>query len=366
MKSAISDIKVGIIGLGLIGGSIARALKARADITVRMAVDHDERSLIKAASDGCIKEFSTDIFAVRDCDIVFICVPVSATISVLDKIKDFYTGIVTDTASTKSSIDAHVRTNCPGMRFIGAHPMAGSDKTGYGASSAGLYENAPYIICDSSGISVSEDDKRIMESLIGTMGARILHMDISEHDRAVGLVSHLPHVAAYALVEALSAKNDDKLKTIAAGGFKDITRIVSSDPALWADILCDSGETVLDLIDDYSVSLGRIRDHIAAGDREGIKAVFESAKNYRESVDLPGTYRKEYVQIWVDVDDKPGMIASVAGIFADAGINIRNIAIQDSREYEGGSLRITVQSGDDAARGTELLTGLGMRARVVR
>lgn len=360
------DVKIGVIGLGLIGGSVAKAYKARTGKPLYIAVDRNIDSLRSALGSGCVKRTSTDVSDVSDCDIVFICVPVSNTVDVLDSLHSFYKGVVTDTTSTKSSIYRHVAENCPGMRFIGGHPMAGSDKTGFNAASDGLFENAPYIICESKELKSLSEDLEMLETIVEQIGAVVFKMDAKEHDRTVGLVSHLPHVVAYALVDTLNRTDDERLRTIAAGGFKDITRIVSSDPVLWADILSDSGQTILKLIEEYSVSLHRIAELIADRNKEQMTAVFSESKTLRDSLTMPGHEGKEYVQIWVDIDDRPGMIATAANIFAEAGINIRNISIQDSREYEGGSLRVTVLSVKDAEIGADLLRDIGLSVRVVR
>lgn len=375
----IEGIRIGIIGLGLIGGSLARALKTKMGITPSIAVGRNERILLQALEDGNIGAFSTKVADIKDCDLVFVCVPVSRVFEIMDEISGFFKGIVTDVASTKASISEYMAQNHPSMRYIGGHPMAGSEKVGYDASNANLFENAPYILCSKAAggpsmpdslegfLQVPEDrnDMEIMKSIVKGIGARAVMMAPGEHDLAVGLISHLPHIAAYALVDTVKSHNDDRLRTIAAGGFRDATRIASSDPDLWADILCDSGETVTGLLDSYIKSLTNLKQRLEAKDREALLKVFESAKEYRDGMALPGKNKDGTVQLWVEIDDKPGMIARVSTIFSNAKINIRNIGIQDSREYEGGSLRITLSSEEDANDGAKLLTDAKMSVRIM-
>ncbi|MHB1453333.1 MAG: prephenate dehydrogenase/arogenate dehydrogenase family protein [Saccharofermentanales bacterium] len=378
-KMEIKGIRIGIIGLGLIGGSLARALRAKMGITPSIAVGRNEKVLRQALEDGNIAAFSTKITDIKDCDLVFVCVPVGRVFEIMDEISGFFKGIVTDVASTKASIAGYVGQNHPGMRYIGGHPMAGSEKVGYEASNANLFENAPYILCNSTADGSTRQDSgevimhrpeerhdlEIMKTIAAGIGARVVMMAPGEHDLAVGLVSHLPHIAAYALVDAVKSQNDDRLRTIAAGGFRDATRIASSDPDLWADILCDSGETVAGLLDRYIGSLTNLKQRLEEKDRGALLKVFESAKEYRDGMALPGKNKDGTVQLWVEIDDKPGMIARVSTIFSNAKINIRNIGIQDSREYEGGSLRITLSSEPDAVYGAKLLTDANMSVRIM-
>ncbi|MHB8961788.1 MAG: prephenate dehydrogenase/arogenate dehydrogenase family protein [Saccharofermentanales bacterium] len=376
MKSGITkkmhdkSIRIGIIGLGLIGGSLARALRAKMGIVPAVAVGRNEKVLGQAVADGNIMMYSTKVADIIDCDLVFLCVPVGKVFEIIDEISLFYKGAVTDVASTKASIDGYIRQNHPGMRFIGGHPMAGSEKVGYEASNANLFENAPYILCDTSRSKIETgtsdpEDMEVMKSIVAGIGARAIMMEPYEHDRSVGLISHLPHIAAYALVETVKSHNDDRLRTIAAGGFRDVTRIASSDPDLWADILCDSGDTVTELLDGYIEALSDMRKCLAIKDREALLNIFKSAKEYRDGMALPGKFKDGTIQLWVEIDDKPGMIARVSTIFSVAGINIRNIGIQDSREYEGGSLRITLSSPEDAEKGAKLLADAKMLVRIV-
>ncbi len=460
----LNDIKVGIIGLGLIGGSIARVLTRKCGIHKIYAVDFDEASLANALTDGNITKACKNMVELKDCDIIYLCVPVGRVPSILDELSKWYSGIVTDVTSTKEKIFAYVSSNFPSMRFVGGHPMAGSEKVGYAASNENLFENAPYILCrkaseniiypndDSIAIdsnsdqltsvsnptleSVSESqlvsmiesamssestsepssastsesvgktelekglfktsiselelesklaselksaistesenmlqkeiaDFDLVKKLAIMMDAVPIEMSPKDHDIAVGLISHLPHIVAYSLVNSVQATGDTRLKTIAAGGFKDITRIASSDPILWTDILCDSGRTIAELLDGYIQNLQQMKDALQSQDRQTLYNLFSVAKDYRDTLVVSKNPENQKVQLWVDVDDKPGMIGKIAVLFGDNDINIKNMNIQDNRAYEGGSLRITLSSMSDAQKGFELLEKDNLNVRIV-
>lgn len=367
-QKIIRSLKIGIVGLGLIGGSIARALNGKMAIRSIRAVDPDEASLKKALSDGMIASYGMDLMHLKDCDLIYLCVPVGVVPSVLDELSSWFTGIVTDVASTKGRIVTYAQEHYPEMRFIGGHPMAGSEKIGYAASSESLFENAPYILCPSPiplcAGSCSRDLQTVKDLAAG-MSAVPMEMDAQEHDRAVGLISHLPHIVAYSLVNLVQSSGDDRLKSIAAGGFRDITRIASSDPSLWADILCDSGEKTADLVDQYIGALNLMKESLRAGDRQSLYSAFRDAKEYRDRLPAVRMAGNRPVQLWVEVDDKPGMIGKIAVLFGDHGINIKNMNIQDNRAYEGGSLRITLSSLDDARIGEQLLSKENLSVRII-
>jgi len=360
--------KIGIIGLGLIGGSIARALTGKVGVRSVKAVDSDEDSLKKALSDSVISQYSLDLRTLDDCDLIYVCIPVGGIPALLDELSSWYSGIVTDVASTKENIVSYARSRHPAMRFIGGHPMAGSEKVGYAASNGNLFENAPYILCPKRAESLPDSmdpDLQMVKDLAVRMDAVPIEMTPKDHDAAVGLVSHLPHVVAYAIVDLVLSKGDSRLKTIAAGGFRDITRIASSDPGLWADILCDSGASIVELLEEYIGILTEMKDTLGRRDRASLYKTFSNAKKYRDQLPMAANAKNQPVQLWIEVDDKPGMIGRIAVLFGDRGINIKNINIQDNRAYEGGSLRITLSSLADAEAGAEILKKEKLTVRII-
>lgn len=362
-EKEIADMRIGIIGLGLIGGSIAKALTLRAKIRNIHAVDLNEQSLDMALHEKNIKSSSNEIRSVKDCEVVFLCVPPGSIPPILDEMATFYTGIITDVGSTKAKICEFAATAHNDMRFIGAHPMAGSERVGYEASSESLFENAPYIFCRDE--HSRNADFETVKKLAVLMGAVPIEMTPGKHDISVGMISHLPHIIAYSLVSLVSSKDDETLRNIAAGGFRDITRIASSDPDLWTDIICESGVTMTSLIDQYIEVLTRISASLCKNEKGELHSIFQQAKEFRDDITRHSIRKGSTVQIWVEVDDKPGMIGKIAVLFGDNKINIKNINIQDNREYEGGSMRITLSGIEDAYLGAKLLDREQLKYRIV-
>ena len=232
----MAEKTIGFIGLGLIGGSIAKVLHRKHPRYRLIAYNRTKASLIAALADGVINEATDTIDAAfSECDYVFLCLPVSLNIQLLPRIAAIVPEecIITDVGSVKSTIHEAVKQNGLEGRFIGGHPMAGSEKTGYGASSDRLLENAYYMITPTAFTKQEKIDDYVQ--LAKDMDAIPMVLDYREHDRATAAISHLPHVLAYALVNQVqtSDNQDGLMRKIAAGGFRDITRIASSSPDMW-------------------------------------------------------------------------------------------------------------------------------------
>jgi len=357
--------KIGVIGTGLIGGSIIKALKVKGRYNDISVVDIDERVMKQAFDEKMISSYSFDIESLSDRNIIFVCVPPKNTTEIIKSLCPWFKGIVADVSSAKTKIYKSIVKDCPGLRYLPVHPMAGSERIGYQASDLNLFENAPFIICttNSENKNYTDNDLNIIKSIATSIGSRPILMDVDKHDKAVGMISHLPHIVAYALVKFVADSGNDVLKDIAAGGFRDITRIASSDPDLWADIIFESDDIVSELINGYVDILKELSQKTCK--RQELFSVFKDAKHYRDNM-LIDTGKKDRVQLWVDVDDKPGIIGKIAVILGDNNINIKNINIQDNREYEGGCMRITLASSQDALIAAKILENENLKVRIVR
>lgn len=235
----MSEKTIGFIGLGLIGGSIAKALRRVHPEYRLIAYNRSRSSLVEAMSDGTINQ-ATDVIdsSFAECDFIFLCMPVSVNIQCLKKLKDLVPGYMCDYRCSMCEVHDHEAVRELGMeaRFIGGHPMAGSEKTGYASASDRLLENAYYIITPTP---LSNPDKvEEMRQLVTDTGAVSIVLDYDEHDYATAAISHLPHVIAYTLVNLVRTSDNPKglMRQLAAGGFKDITRIASSSPDMWESI----------------------------------------------------------------------------------------------------------------------------------
>ncbi len=336
--------KIGFIGLGLIGGSIAKTIKKiYPSVTLIATAGHSE-TIEEAYHSGVISNDTllplTDF---ADCDYIFLCTPVQKNIEYLKELKPLIQSscMITDVGSVKSDIHEAVTSLDMEEHFIGGHPMCGSEKTGFSNASDLLLENAYYVITPSEKAPVEKVEE--LEAVVRSMGAIPLVMDYSKHDFATASISHLPHIVASSLVHLVKHLDDEEetMRTIAAGGFKDITRIASSSPVMWQQICLSNKTQILKLLDTYMSSMEHIRKSISVSDEQQIFSFFEEAKDYRDSINTPihGPLNKSYV-IYCDLRDETGAIATIATIMASHNISIKNIGILHNREFEEGALQI--------------------------
>lgn len=355
--------KVGFIGLGLIGGSIAKKMKAdHPDIHI-YATAHHEETVKEAYREGLIdNDTLLPLTAFHDCDVIFLCAPVQRNLDYLLELKDIIQKdcYITDVGSTKTEIHEEVIRLGLEANFIGGHPMTGSEKTGILAADKTLLENAYYIITPTA--ITPQSDVEDFREFVRSLGSIPLILDYKTHDYSTAAISHLPHMIAYSLVNLVQQIDDDNetMKSIAAGGFKDITRIASSSPVMWQNICASNREQILVLMDKYTALLSRLRSYIEASNEQALLDFFQSAKDYRDSLSLPSIKTEStYYELFVDLPDETGGIAKVSRILADAGISIKNIGIVNNREFEEGILHISF--ADEKARSTakELLDAQG-------
>lgn len=358
-------LKVTIIGLGLIGGSLAKAMREKLEMRDITAVDRDSSALGLALEQGVIgKGLVTPDETVYGSDIIFICTPVGQIPAYIDelapKVKD--TCIITDAGSTKGAIISHVERLPHSFRFVGGHPMAGTEKSGYQNSLPHLFENAYYILTPARG--ASGESVKTLSSLVEAIGAIPVVMTAEEHDMAVAGISHLPHVAAAALVNTVRDIDNDtgRLQTLSAGGFRDITRIASSSPGMWENIALSNRDHLLEVLKQMEQKLSDFVRYLENGDSGKIYDFFDSARQFRDSISgyeqglLPRIHR-----IIVDVQDRPGIIGEIATILGRHNINIKNIYVANSRESEQGCLVITLPDADSVNMAFDLLTETGYK-----
>lgn len=336
--------KIGFIGLGLIGGSITKRLKSLDnDLTIIAHSGH--LSTIKSAyAEGLISNQTLcEISDFYDCDYIFLCTPVQQNIEYLRQLKGQVNEhcIITDVGSVKSDIHREVTALGMEEQFIGGHPMAGSEKTGLINAKDSLLENAYYIITPTA--QTSESALADFREFVVSLGAIPLVLDYELHDYATAAISHLPHIIAYNLVNLVRRCDDDNetMKTIAAGGFKDITRIASSSPVMWENICLSNQEQLLKLMDTFIDMMQDTKENIKKADGDALMEAFSLAKDYRDSITIShsGALKQVY-EIYIDLLDEAGGIATIATILATNGLSIKNIGIIHNREFEDGVLRL--------------------------
>ncbi|OBZ18769.1 prephenate dehydrogenase [Bacillus sp. FJAT-27264] len=352
--------KIAIFGVGLIGGSLALCFKGKEGLTV---VGHAHRPELvqKYLSRGVVDHATLSVEeAALDADFIFLCVPVGLLEEYLIQLSKLPLKpgcIITDVGSTKASIAACALTlDLPDVHFIGGHPMAGSERSGVEAASSLLFENAYYVLTPPP--DVPEEAYRSLSSLLLHTKAQIVRLDPEHHDEIVGAISHLPHIIAVALVNQIHAyDNKDSLySTLAAGGFRDITRIASSDPVIWRDILLNNRSVMLRLLKDWNQEVDAFIGLLEAGDGTGIEQAFHEANSFRSQ--LPER-RKGIItplfDLHIDVPDHPGIIGRIATELGDQGINLSNVQIIESREDVPGIMRLSFRQEMDMERAKILL-----------
>ena len=349
----------GFIGIGLIGGSIAKTLRKvypSCNITVYNRSEDARKLVMEDGTANVVCDKVDDTF--KDCDYIFLCAPVEKNITFLAELKDLIKDdcIITDVGSVKGNIHKAVKELNMEESFIGGHPMAGSEKTGYENSHNHMFENAFYAITPTD--KVSEDKVYEYKKIVTDMGAIPIIFSPEEHDHTVATISHLPHLIATSLVN-LVKDNDSKeeyMKTLAAGGFKGITRIASSSADMWEQICMANSDEISKMLQKYIESLQNVKNEIDEKNADNIHEMFVEGKDYRDNIDnLSNSIILNHFTLFCDIVDESGAIATIATILATNGVNIRNIGIVHNREFEEGVLRITFHKQDDADMAYEQL-----------
>ncbi len=355
----MTTAKAGFIGLGLIGGSIARAIRRYYPDYELIAFDKSRETLALAVQEGIIDTACASIDDnFRGCRYIFLCAPVSCNTAYLSRLKELIGSdcILTDAGSVKTSIHEEIISLGMEEYFIGGHPMAGSEKSGFANSKAHLIENAYYILTPSA--KVSEEKVETYRQFAASLKAIPIVLDYKEHDLITGTISHLPHIIASALVNYVhdTDTKDELMKALAAGGFKDITRIASSSPVMWQQICLKNSRNISHILAGYIQTLERAKEAVERRDEEALYSMFESSRDYRDSMpnSSAGPIKKQFA-VYCDIIDEAGGIATIATILASNNINIKNIGIIHNREFEEGVLRIEFYEEASSAKAVELL-----------
>ncbi|HCC07875.1 MAG TPA: prephenate dehydrogenase/arogenate dehydrogenase family protein [Clostridiales bacterium] len=355
---------IGIVGLGLMGGSIAKTLRKSKKVNKIIAFDCEEKTLKKAFDDKVIDDYSTNINEkFEDLDIVFICTPVSFIGDYIKKLSKYIKKdcIITDIGSTKSTIVKMFEDNKSDLLFVGGHPMVGSEKIGYENSKDFLFENAYYIITKSINTDQCTLDK--LNEIVLELKAIPIIIDIDKHDFITAAISHVPHVIASALVNMVEVLDDKEeyMRTLAAGGFKDITRIASASPIMWQNICIENKQEILKVLNKLSEIIYDFSDSLTKNENAEIINFFLKAKEYRDSFkNISSIYNVAY-DFMVEIEDKPGIIADVATILSNNHINIKNIEVINNREHVEGTLKILVENQEAKNISIEVLMQNGYR-----
>ena len=352
--------KIGFIGLGLIGGSIAKAIRQYYPDYEIVAFDKNKESLALATQESMIDVAATTIDNnFQNCNYIFLCAPVAYNTAYLKQLTEYLNDdcILTDVGSVKTNIHEEVQNLGIGKYFIGGHPMAGSEKSGYSNSKAMLIENAYYILTPTP--QEAEEKVQTYEKFVESLKALPVILDYQLHDQITGTISHLPQIIASSLVNFVKTHDthDEMMKNLAAGGFKDITRIASSSPVMWEQICLENQKNISTVLDEFIRMLIQIRCSIDNKEADNIFDMFASSKDYRDSIDIVDNslIPRSYV-LYIDVADEAGAIATIATILATEKVSIKNIGIIHNREFEDGVLKIEFYTDAALEQAKVLLT----------
>lgn len=350
---------VAIAGTGLIGGSIGLALR-RGGATV-IGYDADRARADAAVEVGAVDRAVGALSeAVAGADVTVVAVPVGRVAAVVIEALDAGAAVVTDVGSVKSPLLTEVATARPDAadRYVGGHPMAGSEQTGVEGADADLLLGATWVLTPNSRTDATAFSA--VQSLVRATGAEMLAIPAQRHDELVAIVSHVPQLAATTLMDlaATTGRDETTLLRLAAGGFRDMTRIAASDTSIWPDICLANRDAILGAFDGYLDALTRVRALVADGDRQDLLAVLERARDARRSLPSGARTGETLAELRIPVPDRPGVVAEVATLAGELGVNIADIEIAHSSEGAGGVL-VLVVAADEATRFEEALAERG-------
>ena len=351
-----------IAGLGLIGASMALGIKRDHPDYKILGYNRSQASRDIALERGIIDRGTDDFASLAPlADVIILTLPIKQTIAFIQELAglDLKEGvIISDAGSTKAAIVEVAEEYLAGkpVRFVGAHPMAGSHKTGAASADVNLFENAYYIFSPSS--LTSSDTLEEMKDLLSGLHARFIEIDAKEHDRVTSQISHFPHILASGLMEqtAVYAQEHEMTRRFAAGGFRDMTRIAESEPGMWTSILLSNRETILERIEDFKERLDEIGQAISKGEEEQIWNFFNQAREQRQAMEIHkrGGVDSSY-DLYVDVPDEEDVILRILELLR--GTSLVNIHInEENREDVHGILQISFKNAQDLERAERLIS----------
>jgi len=354
-------MKVVISGLGVMGASLALAIKnsnLKADIWGYDYNDVLDQAVATKIINKRINNWPQDC---QDADVIFLATPINIIKQHLIDLNNVISQntIVTDIGSTKNELFDYCKQIDFSGNYIGGHPMTGAEKSGISASNPLLYENAIYIL--------SINDENIAESIENTLikvlkaiKARIFFLDAKTHDQVMAMISHLPQILAVALINFVGEENQ-KLQycfNLAAGGFRDLTRIASSSSEIWQDIINSNKENIKQALEKFIIQLEKEKNML-----DDIKSTFEQANNYRTKIPKTSKgFLSPLIDVLVYVDDQKGVIAKISNALFNKDIDIRDIELLKIREHEGGVFMISFENEQKAADAVNILKSINYNA----
>ena len=358
--------KILIVGLGLIGSSIAGALKSVDPKLLIFGKDSDETVVDEAISRGLIEDCRSIDY--ENLDLVILASPLETFDYWFSELTaNSYEGIITDVGSAKLPVVCEAKKSLKNSKnFIPGHPMAGREKGGLKSAKNDLFDGAYWILTPDEKTDI--DAFRRLHELITSIGARVISVDAAEHDKLIAIVSHVPHVAASSLVMLAASHSDQngELFRLAAGGFKDTTRVAAGDPTLWRSILMSNSELIADELSELKDIISRFEKSIRDGDEKEIEQMLSEAAEARKSIPSKWVPESaELVEINVLMDNRPGIIAEITAIAGRKACNIQAIDI-DHQSESNAILRLVLTDEGDIEGFLEALKQLLFDVEIVK
>ena len=324
-----------MVGTGLIGGSIGLALRRNGwHVTGQ---DRAAATAERALELGALDAVGWD----PDAEVTFLATPVQSVAEAARAALDAGQGIVTDVGSVKGSIVDAVDH----PRFIGGHPMAGSEQDGIDGADADLFVGAVWVLTPTA----TTDDARLarLRGVIAELGADVVALAPDHHDALVAVVSHVPHLTAASLMRMADDRSTEHraLLRLAAGGFRDMTRIASGHPGIWPDICAENRTAIVDVLDGLLASLTEVRGIVAGDDRDALLTLLEQARTARANLPSRLTGVGDLCEVRIPVPDRAGVLAEVTTLAGTLDVNIADLEIAHSSEGDQGVLILLVEAG---------------------
>jgi prephenate dehydrogenase len=336
-------VRVAVVGTGLIGGSVGLAL-ARRGYEVA-GYDLDAGRAERAKELGAVTEIATSVEdAARDADVTVVATPVGQVVDLVARALDAGASVVTDVGSVKGPVVSAVERRCgaAARSFVGGHPMAGSEQEGIEGADPDLFVGATWVLTPTPATDTTAYFGLL--ALIRDVGADVVTVTPEHHDVLVALVSHVPQLAASTLMDvAIDHEEEHRtLLRLAAGGFRDMTRIAAGHPGIWPDILAANRDAVLAALDAYLDALQRARELVSGADRDGLLSLLERARAGRRSLPVGAAVDADLIELRIPVPDRPGVIAEVTTLAGQLGVNVADLEIAHSLEGGAGVVVLVV------------------------
>ena len=334
---ATTKKKANVFGLGLIGGSLALAL---ADAGYEVGGHDSDKSKIDIAIERGIIAFPG---LYSDAEVTFVATPVGTVAQAVSESLELTTGVVTDVGSVKTSISLQISD----PRFVPGHPMAGSELDGLDGADASMFAGAVWVLTPTSN---SPDAAfAVVAGLVAKFGAEIVAMDAEQHDDLVAVVSHVPHLTAATLMRIADNRSEEHmaLLRLAAGGFRDMTRIASGRPGIWLDICEQNKTSIVRGLDALILGLTDMRDVVAGSDRDGLLSRLEQARRARMNLPTGAGAVEDLAEVRIPIPDRPGAAADVFTLSGELGVNIYDFEVVHSAEGDRG-IMVTVVRAEHA------------------